>query len=321
MEGEMAEKKLPGAVLAIVQDGRIVYSAGFGIANADTSEPVRAEMLFRAGSTSKMMTAAALVKLSLEGKISLDEPIGNKLPSLPPPLRPLTAKQLLSHTSGLIPDTSMFGPHDDEALEKSIMRWESDRFLAKPGEKYSYSNHGYALAGLIVEKLSGKAYADAVTDLVFQPVGMQRTTFRPLVAMTWPLAQGHDEKGHVIRPAADNTAFWPAGSMYTSVLEFSQFLIAFMDGGQGKIDPRVITAMTTPVVDMPKSDAKYGLGLQLSTFHGHERWSHNGSRAGYTSVVMMAPELKTGFVLMMNRSGGALPKTVEKLQEMLFVAQ
>ncbi len=317
VQQEMTERKVPGAALAIVHEGRVVYSAGFGIASADTGEPVRAEMLFRAGSTTKMMTAAALVKLSLAGKIALDEPIGNRVPKLPEPLRPLTASQLLSHTSGLIPGTGYDGSHDDDGLAKNIMSWDAKRFAQAPGTGYLYSNHGYALAGYLVEVLSGKSFADAVEELVFRPAGMQRTTFRPLVAMTWPLAQGHDN-GAVVRPIADHTGFWPAGSMYTSVLEMSKFAAGFMDGS---FDPKVVQLMTTPRVAIPKTqNEQYGYGLALDKYRGTTRWRHSGARKGYGSMAIFLPDRKLAIVLMTNGTGLSLPKTLEKIQEMLVTA-
>lgn len=316
VQQEMAEKNVPGATLAIVHDGKVVYSAGFGIGSVDTGEPVRAEMLFRAGSTTKMMTAAALVKLSLEGKIGLDDPIGSRLPELPEVLRPLTPGQLLSHTSGLIPDTGYDGSHNDDGLAKNVLSWDSKRFKQAPGVGYSYSNHGYALAGYVIEKLSGKPFADAVNELVFRPIGMQRTTFRPLIAMTWPLAQGHDN-GLVVRPIADDAGFWPAGSMFTSVLELAKFTTAFMDGS---FDPKVVKLMTTPRIAIPDTQGEqYGYGLSLDSFQGAKRWRHSGSRRGYGSMAIMFPERKMAILLMTNTTGGSLPKTLTKIQEMLII--
>lgn len=317
LQTEMTERKIPGATIAIVHEGRVVYAAGFGVASTESAEPVRAEMLFRAGSTTKMMTAMALVKLSTQGKIRLTEPLGDVAPELHASLRRLTASQLLSHTSGLIPDTAMAGSHDDEALAKNVAAWDERRFKQPPGQGYLYSNHGYALAGYLVEKLAGKPFADTMEEQVFRPVGMRRTTFRPLVAMTWPLAQGHDDKtGVVIRPAADAAGFWPAGSMFTNVHELGAFAAAFMDG---RPDRGIIETMTTPRVEIPQAKgAQYGYGLVLDSKAGLRRWSHTGSRAGYGSNVVMIPQRRFAIVLMTNASGGNLPKTLGRIQDLLF---
>ena len=109
----------------------------------------------------------------------------------------------------------MFGSHDDEALKREVAGWKDDRFFTQAGKVYSYSNPGYWLAGLLAETIGGKPYADQVATTIFEPLGMTHSTFRPTIALTFPLAQGHDVfagKQEIIRPAADNAASWPAGS-------------------------------------------------------------------------------------------------------------
>src|SRR5947207_1147475 len=106
---ELARLRVPGAAIAIVQKDRVIYAKGFGTANVETGEPMRPEMLFRLGSTTKMFTAMALAELAQEGKIDLDAPIGRYLPWLPPRLSQVTASQLLSHTAGILDTAPMYG--------------------------------------------------------------------------------------------------------------------------------------------------------------------------------------------------------------------
>src|SRR4029450_9552393 len=202
--------------------------------------PMMPNMLFRIGSTTKMFTAAALVTLAEDGKIKLDEPLGKYGKGLNPKLSQVTAHQLLTHTAGIIDEAPMYGDHDDSALGRTIRSWKDDQIFTDPGRIISYSNPGYWLAGFTVETISGKHYADQLKEGLFKPLGMTSTTFRPTEAMTYPLAQGHNAAGTsaptVVRPFADNAASWPAGSMFTNVLDLSRFVIAFMNGG--KIDGR-----------------------------------------------------------------------------------
>jgi CubicO group peptidase (beta-lactamase class C family) len=115
----------------------------------------------------------------------------------------------------------MFGRHDDDALAAGIRSMRTDMLFTEPAAVYSYSNPGYWMAGLVVEQAAGRPFADAVDALVLRPLGMSRSTFRPTVAMTYPLAQGHATAGKgppaVIRPAANNAATWPAGSLFSTV--------------------------------------------------------------------------------------------------------
>ncbi len=215
---ELTRLHIPGAAIAIVQGNRVIYSVGVGVANVETGEPVRPEMLFRLGSTTKMFTAAALAGLAAEGKIDLDAPVGKHIGGLPPRLSQITANQLLSHTAGILDTAPMYGSHDDDALAKGIHGWTGDWLFTAPGKIFSYSNPGYWMAGYLVEVLSGEPYADAMRTRLFKPLEMQRSTFRPAMAMTWPLAQGHETFGGaapaVVRPAADNAASWPAGRSF-----------------------------------------------------------------------------------------------------------
>jgi D-alanyl-D-alanine carboxypeptidase len=175
---ELARLHIPGASIAIVRGDRVIYTKAIGTANVETGEPLRSEMLFRLGSTTKMMTAAALVGLAVEGKIDLNQPIGKYLSGLTPMLAGVTANQLLSHTAGIHDEAPMQGSHDDAALGSGIRAWTDAWFFTAPGKIISYANPGYWVAGYLVEVLTGKPYADAMEERVFRPLGMTRTTLR-----------------------------------------------------------------------------------------------------------------------------------------------
>jgi CubicO group peptidase (beta-lactamase class C family) len=282
-------------------------------------------MLFRLGSTTKMFTASAVVGLALEGKLDLNAPVSRYISGLDPAIGQLTANQLLSHTSGLHDEAPMFGSHDETTLGNGIQAWKADFLFAPPGRIYSYSNPGYWLAGYLAETVSGKPYANVIAERVFSPLGMKRSTLRPTMAMTWPLAQGHevqDGKPVVIRPAADNASGWPAGSIFSSALELSRFVIAFMnDGrldGQQVLPPKLIAMMSSPHAEIPGGDDHYGYGLQLFSSRGVHWVEHGGSRAGYGSTIRMAPEQKFAVIIVANRSGSGMPKLADAISEAML---
>lgn len=321
---EVLKEKIPGAAIAVVSDDRIVYAKGLGVANIETGAPVSTDMLFRLGSTTKMLTAAAVLSLALEGKLDLDTPVGAYIKDLHPSIARLTAHQVLTHTSGLKDDAVMDGLHDDSALGAGIRLWNADWFFTEPGAIYSYSNPGYWLAGRLAEVVAGKPYADVMAERVFRPLGMSRTTLRPLMALTFSLAQGHNPASGapvVIRPAPDNTANWPAGSVFSSVEELSRFVIALMNDGrvEGKqvLPSKLISLMLSPQVKTPDPQRSYGYGLAFGETRGVRFVSHGGARAGYGSLVQIAPDHRLAAVILTNRSGGSLPGTAEKLFEML----
>lgn len=319
---ELRETGAPGGAIAIVLGDRVIYSRGFGVANVETNEPVRPEMLFRLGSTTKMFTAAALVSLAERGAIDLNAPVGSYVTGLNAKVGRVTADQLLSHTSGFFDEAPMMGSHDETALEKEVRSWTDSRFFTEPGKIFSYSNPGYWFAGFLIERASNRKYADQLEESVFGPLGMKSTTLRPLVAMTYPLAQGHDETPQgprVSRPAANNAASWPAGSIFSNVNDLSRFVIAFLNDGRidGKqaLSPAVIGRLSTPRAKIPGGDVSYGYGLQLSKSRGVDVVGHGGSRAGYGSSIRMVPSKKFGVITVANRTGIGLNATADKAME------
>jgi CubicO group peptidase (beta-lactamase class C family) len=283
-------------------------------------------MLFRLGSTTKMFTAAALVTLAEEGELKLDEPIGKYAKGLSPKIAGLTAHQLLSHTAGLKDDAPMFGRHDDDALAETVRALRDEFLFAAPGRVFSYSNPGYWLAGHLIEAVSGKPYADVLDERLFKPLGMQRTTLRPTMAMTWPLAQGHDvsgrDKPRVVRPFADNAGTRPAGQIFSSVNDLSRFVIAFMNGGQieGKqvLSPSLIKQLSSAHAGVPGFEGKYGYGLGISKNRGVRIVEHAGARSGFGSLIRMAPDHRFAVIILVNRSDGRLNKTAEKAMEQML---
>ena len=313
---EMQQRQAPGAAIAVVQGDRVIYRRAFGVANVETGEPMRPEMLFRLGSTTKMFTAAAVVLLAEQGKLDLQEPIGKHIPGLAPKLAALTAHQLLSHTSGILDEAPMFGSQDDDALKRQATSWTEARFFAEPGQIYSYSNPGYWLAGLLVEQIGGRPFADQVAASIFTPLGMAHSTFRPTMAMTYPLAQGHDivdGKPLIIRPSANNSASWPAGSIFTSVNDLSRWMLAFVnDGrvdGEQALPAAVFSTLSTPSAAIPGSPDNYGYGVQVGEWRGLPIVQHGGSRSGYGSIIRLVPSRRFGVAVLANSSGVSLTRT------------
>lgn len=320
---ELKATNTPGAALGIVRGDRLIFAKGFGTANIETGAQITPDTLFRLGSTTKMFTAAALVQLANAGKLKLDEPIGKYTSGLSPKLSQVSSHQLLTHTAGLNDGAVMFGKHDDSALAETVRELKDSNFFTEPGKIISYSNPGYWVAGYVTEQVSGKAYADQLHEALFKPLGMQRTTLRPTLAMTWPLSQGHEgTPPHVIRPAADNAGNWPAGSIFSSVNDLSRWVIALLN--EGKLDgqqvlaPGLLAQLAAPHARIPGTPSHYGYGLTNALERGVRLFQHNGSRSGYGSAIIMAPEQHTALIILVNRTGGALPNTTTKALELLL---
>lgn len=320
---ELKERNTPGAVIAIVSGDRVVYQRAFGVANIETGAPMQPEMLFRLGSTTKMFTAAALVTLAEQNKINLNEPIGNRVKGLNPKIGALTAHQLLSNSAGIRDFAAPSISNDDPALGNMVRSWKDEIFFAGQGEIYSYSSAGFWLSGFVVEELQGKPYGDAMTELLFTPIGMERTTLRPLMAMTYPLASPHQPvqgKPTIVRPFFNNVAMWPAGSIFSNANDLSRWVIALLNEGRldGKqvLSSTLIGKMFGHHIAVPgEKDAYYAYGLTVFKFKDVEFVGHGGFSRGYGSMIQMAPSRKFAVIVLTNRSGETMRKSLNKATE------
>lgn len=322
---ELKDKHTPGAVVAVISEDKVVYAKAFGLANVETKAAMEKDMLFRIGSTTKMFTAAALVRLSEAGKIKLNEPIGNRVKGLSPRLSQVTPHFLLSNSAGVNDFAPPFISNDEDALGKMVRGWKDDVLFAKQGEIYSYSSPGFWLSGFVVEDVAGKPYADAMDELVFKPLGMNRSTLRPLVAMTYPLANGHnvgsDGTPSIIRPFYNNVAQWPAGSIFSNIGDLSRWVIAFMNDGKldGKqvLTPAMIKQMSESHIAVPgETDSFYAYGLTTFRYRGVEFVAHGGFSRGYGSMIQMAPARKFAVIVLTNKSGETMRRTLNKASEL-----
>jgi CubicO group peptidase (beta-lactamase class C family) len=324
---ELQATNTPGAAISIVSGDRVIYAKGFGVANVETGAPVTTDMLFRLGSTTKMFTAAALVTLASQGKLKLDEPLSKYASGINPKLARITTHQLISNTGGVADFAAPFVSQDDEALARMVRGWKDDALFTEPGQLYSYASPGFWLAGYVIEETSKKPYADAMNELVFAPAGMTRTTLRPLQAMTYPLSMGHSASGKeqpvVIRPAFNNVAMWPAGSIYSNVRELSRFVIALMNDGKvdGKqaLTPEVPARLFGKYISMPGDpEVYYGYGLLNFEERGVRMIMHGGFSRGYGSMIQMVSEKRFAVIIQTNKSGETLPRTRTKAMELFL---
>jgi CubicO group peptidase (beta-lactamase class C family) len=314
----------PGMAVAIVANNALIYEEGFGVRDVETQRPITSDMLFRNGSTNKMLVASALVEILSDKNIGLDTPIGEFVEGLDESIGSLTSHQLLTHTSGLADRADDFGLHDESALKINIESKKSEDFFAEPGDVFSYSNPGYDTAGYILAYLSGNTFANALDDRVLKPAGLSRSTFRATEAMTYPFALPHrqtdDDEFQIIRPMPDNSAEWPSGLMYTTVGDLARFSMMFMnDGialsGDRVLLPETIDTIATAYIELPSSaaDGSYGYGLDILDREGTLIWQHGGAIAGFRAMITMVPERKVAIIVMLNAAANPLLNEVTDL--------
>ena len=296
----------PGCALAILKDGKIIYERGYGMSNMEYNIAISPGSIFHVASISKQFTAAALVKLSLEGKLSLDDDIRKYIPEVPDFGHVITFNHLIHHTSGLRDQWDLQGlagwRDDDVITEGDIMdmlaRQKALNFL--PGEEYSYCNTGYTLAGIAVKKITGvslRVYADSV---FFKPLGMTSTHFHSDHSEITPnrtSAYVKDNKGKwkISIPVFDN---YGATSLFTTVEDLSKWDENFYSKKIG--GDAFLKAMQRTGTLNNGTTQTYASGLVIQSYKGHQTVDHGGADAGYRSYFLRFPEQHLAVVLLAN---------------------
>jgi CubicO group peptidase (beta-lactamase class C family) len=310
----------PGVSVAVVYQDRNVYARGFGVTSADPAQAVAVtpKTLFRVGSTTKPMTGTLLMRLVEVGKLDLDEPIVTYLPwfilSDRVATGRVTLRHLMSHQSGLPWGAQFFGYRDPSGLETYVREQVPLLpLLTPPGVLFSYSNVGVNVSGCVAEAVGGAPFADLMQTWVFGPLGMERTTFDPLHAISYPLAQAHEktEAGIQIKrgePWAENVAYRPSAMAYSTASDVAQFARLHLNrgelNGQRLLSAESVAEMQRTQVDEYQSDGRtVGLNFALSRYRGYLRVGHGGGISSFSSVFTMLPDVGVGVILQFNETG------------------
>ena len=326
---EMLAKGIPGVAVAVIENGRVSYRHAFGIADVETGLPMSTELLVQIGSATKTVTGLLANAMAVSGEVSLDAPLSHYVTGLASRVGALTLRMLLSQSSGLRDEAADSGKQDEGALLQYARSISDSAFQLPAGEAFSYSNPGFALAGLALQEAAHTPYAQLVNDRVVRPLMMGHATLRPMDAMTYSRAAGHapDPSGRlrVVRPVANDTRYWPAGYLWASADDMALLLRALMLRGQASDVPAALTAaadsiLTTrvPVPGMP-NDAHYGYGLFVDHWHGAQRAWHPGAMSGYSTLFEFLPAQRLGIVVLANRDGIRLDRIAETALETLAV--
>lgn len=300
LEPFLAQSKIPGIVVLTEVDGQVAAQS-FGLANTETKEPAKADMVFDCGSMGKMFMAVVALRLVEDGKLSLDDRIDKHLNDLPESWRNVTVRHLLSHTSGLpeyvLYDGIQLMQDWEPPTWQKIMSDKPREF--EPGEDFQYSNTNFYMAMLIAEKVSGRPYLDLAKGYVFRPAGMTETG--PLTNRDPDprRAQGYWIEGEV--QAIDligKSSDYGSGSHFTTVSDMHKFSRALFGGKLLK--PSSLKEMTTQTPIFGGRTAPYGLGLFVRKVNGMDVWSHGGNSVGYAGSLTYVPATETTVVLLAN---------------------
>lgn len=321
MTAQLRDDHIPGATVSVVKDGKIIFAKGYGYANIQHGEPVNASTtLFRIGSVSKLFTWTAVMQLAEEGKVNLHADVNTylktfKIPATYP--QPITLANLLTHTAGFEENgQDLFVPtaHDLQPLGQWLATHIPARVRA-PGVFTSYSNYGAALAGYIVEQVSGMPFDQYIEQHIYQPLNMTQSTFRqPLPSQLAPhLSQGYTAvDGSYRADPFEDVQAWPAGSMSTTALDMAHFMIAHLqDGRYG--NTRVLQAATAEDMhtqhfaqDPRLPGMAYGFYEQsINNLH---LIAHGGDTVLFHSLLALLPAAHVGVFVSYNSSGGEIAR-------------
>ncbi len=324
---EMLSKGIPGVAVAIIENGRVSYRRAFGLADVESGVPMTTELLVQIGSATKTVTALLANEMAARGEVSLDAPVARYVTGLSSRAGALTLRGLLSQSSGLRDEAADSGRQDEGALLQYARAISDSAFQLPSGEAFSYSNLGFALAGLALQEAVHTPYAQLVNDRIVRPLTMGHATLRPMDAMTYARAAGHapDPTGRlrVVRPVANDTRYWPAGYLWASADDMALLLrLLLLRGAAGDVPVALASAadsILVPRVTVPglPNDARYGYGLFVDQWHGARRAWHPGSMPGYSTLVQFLPDQRIGIVVLANRDGVRLDRIAETALETL----
>lgn len=312
----------PGATVAVVVNGRLAYAQGYGLANVETQQRMTPNMLLRVGSVTKMFTGTMLAELAEQKRLDMTTPIGDLVPSLKGKrVGAVTTQQIMTHSAGWLDNAVAYGRMGEGALGE-VMREVSDTlFYTEPGRTFSYSNPSISMAGYVGEVAGKQRFATLVESLVMRPAGMRLSTFKPLEALTYPIAMGHeaDAKGiarglQIVRPMPENTAQWAAGFLFATAPELARYTIALMNGGMidgaQAFSAGAVRRVTTGYVAHPGGSgldsAMYGYGLVVGRSGTERIWTHGGSINGYNASITMLPDRKAAVIVLVNGPGAGI---------------
>ncbi|WP_082821137.1 serine hydrolase domain-containing protein [Gemmatimonas phototrophica] len=334
----IATSKSPGVTVAVVVNGQLAYAKGYGLANVDTKQPMHADMLLRVGSVTKMFTGTMLAALIEKNLLDMEQPISRYVPSLAgKQVGAVTTQQLMTHNAGWIDNAVAYGRMGEGALGEVMREVGDTLFFTGAGRTFSYSNPSISMAGYVGEMAGKQRFASLVESNVLRPLGMRLSTFKPLEALTWPIAMGHmgpNAGGNmtVVRPMTENTAQWAAGFLFSSAPELARYTIAMMNGGTidgADVLPRgVVRRVTTGYVPHPGGSgldsAMYGYGLVVGTARVNGKpervWTHGGAINGYNSSLVMLPDRKVAVVVLANGPGSGNSVIERKALELVMGA-
>ncbi|MCC6548336.1 beta-lactamase family protein [Candidatus Sumerlaeota bacterium] len=314
----------PGCSVLVVDHGRRIFEKSYGVASLEDNIPATPETNYRIASVTKQFTAMAVLLLADKGMMSLDDSVRDHIPEMPAYAQPITIRHLLNHTSGLkdyedLYDKGITVPLLDADVVKLLAAQESGDFA--PGEKYSYSNSGYAMLAIIVERVSGRKFAQFLHDEIFEPLGMRNSVaFEAGVSEVPHRAFGYKREGAGWKFADQSmtSSVLGDGGIYTSLVDYAKWDEALRDGKL--LSPPLLQEAYTAGKLNDGSALKYGYGWKVEDKNGMKEVWHTGSTTGFNHATRRIPQLGLCVVVFSNREGEEPAKLAVQIEDLVLNA-
>ena len=324
IEHEMEAKGLPAVSIALVSDQRIVWSRGFGVADADRETPATSRTMYRVGSVSKLFTDIGVMQLVERGELDLDAPVRRYVPEFDPGgpgADGITLRQLTSHRSGIVrePPIGNYFEDGEPTLAATVQSLRGTGLIYPVGTQTKYSNAGIAVVGYTLEKTQQEPFASYLKRNVLDRLGMTDCAFEKTPAIERRLAKAvmwrHDGREFVAPTFELGMA--PAGSLYASVDDLGKFLKAVFRGGGDVLKPATLEQMLTA-----QDGSGYGIGFRLKDFDGHRWCGHGGAIYGFATQLAFLPDEKLGVAVVTSVDcANAVMRRISDLALQLMLAQ
>jgi CubicO group peptidase (beta-lactamase class C family) len=306
-----------GSIL-VARNGQPVVSKGYGMANIELAAPNTPQTVFRLGSVTKQFTAMAIMILQERGKLRVSDPVCQYLTDCPPAWQPLTIKHLLTHTSGIpnytnFPDFARTAVLPTPAADMVGMLKDKPLEFA-PGEKFAYSNSGYYLLGLIIERASGKPYADFLQESIFTPLAMHQTGYDSTSRIIRNRAAGYARQaGETVNAAyMDMTIPFAAGALYSTTEDLLRW-------DQALYTDRLVSQKSLDEIFTPFKGG-YGYGWSIGRRFDRQEIGHGGGIYGFATQLDRFPDDRVTVVVLSNVEGAAAGTIANDLGAVVFGA-
>lgn len=318
LEERMSIDQIPGMLVAVVSEEKIIYLKTLGMADLENQVPVTDSTIFEIGSISKQFTATLIMQLMEKEELSLDDVIQTYVPEIPGEWYGITIRQLLNHTSG-IPDYETiagYRVYDRRTTTDKIIEIANTIPLDfEPGEKYNYSNTGYYLLSVVVERITGQPIEKVLSEKIFKPINATTMGFSDPVDIISNRSSGYARtRGRLEnRPPTESSTSLGAGAMISNVYDLIKWDEAL--SGSQILSEESKKIMWSPGILNNGNETNYGFGWQVEPYNGYREQYHYGMTPGFVANMTRFPDQKLTFIVMANRHQMRVNRIVQKLMD------